>query len=74
MSPRALRHLFYPAVIAERRDNPIDKNDLLNKMLLGKDQKTGKGLSEENIRNNVCSAPFILEHTSRSCADLHLSC
>ncbi|KAF9812238.1 hypothetical protein IEO21_06278 [Rhodonia placenta] len=40
-------------IIAERRDNPIDKNDLLNKMLLGKDQKTGKGLSEENIRNNL---------------------
>ena len=40
-------------VIAERRQNPIDKKDLLQTMLSGKDAKTGEGLTDENIRNNV---------------------
>ena len=35
--------------IKERQDHPIEKNDLLNAMLLGKDPKTGKGLSEVRI-------------------------
>nr|BAK09530.1 cytochrome P450 [Postia placenta] len=40
-------------IIAERRAHPIEKNDLLNKMLLGKDPKTGKKLPEKNIRYNL---------------------
>ncbi|KAH9931026.1 cytochrome P450 [Amylocystis lapponica] len=40
-------------IIAERRANPSDKDDLLNKMLLGKDPKTGKSLPDDNIRNNL---------------------
>ena len=39
--------------MAERKANPIDKNDLLNKMLLGRDAKTGEGLSDKAITNNV---------------------
>lgn len=39
--------------IEERRKNPSDKSDLLNAMLLGKDPKTGKGLSDEAIINNA---------------------
>ena len=40
-------------VIADRKANPTEKNDLLNRMLNGKDPKTGKTLSDENIKNNV---------------------
>ena len=41
--------------IAERREHPIDKPDLLNAMLHGKDPKTGKALPEEAIVNNAIS-------------------
>lgn len=44
--------LFF-LVIAERKLNPIDKNDLLNIMLNGEDKETGAKLSEESIGNNV---------------------
>ena len=40
-------------VIQERRDNPTDKQDLLNIMLNCEDKKTGKRLSDESIRYNV---------------------
>ncbi|KZT04430.1 cytochrome P450 [Laetiporus sulphureus 93-53] len=40
-------------IIADRKANPVDRNDLLNKMLLGKDPKTGKGLSDEAVRYNL---------------------
>ncbi|KZT69908.1 cytochrome P450 [Daedalea quercina L-15889] len=40
-------------IIADRRANPTEKNDLLNRMLEGKDPKTGKTLSDENIKNNL---------------------
>ncbi|KAK7685349.1 hypothetical protein QCA50_011713 [Cerrena zonata] len=40
-------------IIAERKANPVDKKDLLYTMLEGKDPQTGKGLSIENIRNNL---------------------
>ena len=39
--------------IKERRDHPSSKNDLLNAMMRGKDPKTGKGLTDENIVNNA---------------------
>ena len=51
---------LYVLVIAERNANPIDKKDLLYTMLEGKDPQTGKGLSLENIRNNVGTSPTIL--------------
>jgi cytochrome P450/NADPH-cytochrome P450 reductase len=37
-------------VVAERKKNPKDVNDLLNRMLNGRDPVTGAGLSDENIR------------------------
>ena len=45
--------LTFSAVIAERRANPIDKEDLLNVMLNGVDKKTGKKLSDDSVRYNV---------------------
>ncbi|KAK2627065.1 hypothetical protein QTJ16_003031 [Diplocarpon rosae] len=41
------------AVVAERRSNPNDKKDLLNAMINGRDPKTGEGLAEESILNNM---------------------
>lgn len=40
-------------VVRERKANPVDKNDLLGKMLEGKDPKTGESLSDRAITNNV---------------------
>jgi len=45
-------HAIADTLIAERKQDPkgSDKNDLLSRMLFGKDPKTGQGLSDENIR------------------------
>ncbi|KAF8850100.1 fatty acid hydroxylase [Acephala macrosclerotiorum] len=40
-------------VVAERKANPNDKKDLLNAMVKGRDAKTGEGLTEESILNNM---------------------
>ena len=40
-------------VVAERKANPNDKKDLLNAMIKGRDAKTGEGLTEESIMNNM---------------------
>lgn len=40
-------------VVAERRTDPNDKKDLLNAMINGRDPKTGEGLTEESILNNM---------------------
>jgi cytochrome P450 / NADPH-cytochrome P450 reductase len=40
-------------LIEDRRRNPTDKKDLLNAMLLGRDPKTGKGLTDKMIVNNM---------------------
>ncbi|QSZ36198.1 hypothetical protein DSL72_007324 [Monilinia vaccinii-corymbosi] len=40
-------------LLAERRANPNDKKDLLNAMINGRDPKTGKGLPDSNILNNM---------------------
>ena len=40
-------------VIAERRAQPSDKKDLLNAMIRGRDPKTGEGLTDESIMNNM---------------------
>ncbi|KAG4439164.1 hypothetical protein IFR05_005363 [Cadophora sp. M221] len=40
-------------VVAERKSNPNEKKDLLNAMIKGRDPKTGEGLTEESILNNM---------------------
>ena len=45
-------------VVADRRAQPIEKKDLLTNMISGSDPKTGQGLSDDNITNNV--RPFLL--------------
>lgn len=40
-------------LIAARRQYPTDKKDLLNAMLNGRDPKTGEGLTDASIRNNM---------------------
>ncbi|CAE6527638.1 unnamed protein product [Rhizoctonia solani] len=37
-------------IVQERKQTPIDKKDLLNAMLNGRDPQTGEGLSDENIQ------------------------
>jgi cytochrome P450/NADPH-cytochrome P450 reductase len=58
-------------LVDNRRKEPEDKKDLLNAMIVGRDPKTGQGLTDESIMNNmitfliagkarrifVCSAP-----------------
>ncbi|KAF5018622.1 hypothetical protein F66182_9414 [Fusarium sp. NRRL 66182] len=40
-------------LIAARRQNPVDRDDLLNAMLNAKDPRTGEGLSPESIVDNL---------------------
>ncbi|KAF9075533.1 fatty acid hydroxylase [Rhodocollybia butyracea] len=40
-------------ILQERRDNPIEKKDLLNTMLYSKDHKTGQGLPDDAIVKNL---------------------
>ena len=40
-------------VVAERRAHPSDKKDLLNAMIKGRDAKTGEGLTDDTIYNNM---------------------
>ncbi|KAL3421663.1 bifunctional P-450/NADPH-P450 reductase [Phlyctema vagabunda] len=40
-------------VLAERRAHPNDKKDLLNAMVKGRDPKTGEGLTDASILNNM---------------------
>jgi cytochrome P450/NADPH-cytochrome P450 reductase len=40
-------------VVAYRRANPVDKKDLLNAILFGKDPQTGERLTDESIMNNM---------------------
>ncbi|KAJ1303518.1 hypothetical protein OPQ81_011703 [Rhizoctonia solani] len=37
-------------IVQERKRNPIEKNDLLNAMLNGRDPQTGQGLTDQNIQ------------------------
>lgn len=53
-------------VVEERRRNPEDKKDLLNAMVKGKDPKTGQGLSDESIMNNMIT--FLIAGTSSWCS------
>ncbi|XMA17494.1 hypothetical protein WAI453_010285 [Rhynchosporium graminicola] len=40
-------------VVTARRTHPNDKKDLLNAMVKGRDPRTGEGLTEESIMNNM---------------------
>jgi cytochrome P450/NADPH-cytochrome P450 reductase len=40
-------------VVAERKAHPNEKKDLLNAMVKGRDPKTGEGLTDESIMNNM---------------------
>lgn len=40
-------------VVDERKANPNDKKDLLNAMIKGRDPKTGEGLTEASVLNNM---------------------
>lgn len=40
-------------LVDDRRRNPEDKKDLLNAMILGKDPRTGQGLTDDAIINNM---------------------
>jgi cytochrome P450/NADPH-cytochrome P450 reductase len=51
-------------VVAERRKHPSDKKDLLNAMIKGKDPKTGEGMSDESIMNNMIT--FLIAGKSTS--------
>ena len=49
----SLLHSVANDVIAERRNNPTGKKDLLNALINGRDPKTGEALSDESVRNNM---------------------
>jgi cytochrome P450/NADPH-cytochrome P450 reductase len=51
---------------AERRANLDDKKDLLNVMLNGRDPKTGEGLTDESIINNMIT--FLIAGKSSFCS------
>ena len=51
----AFMHKVASEIATERRTHPVDKKDLLNAMINGRDPKTGESLSEENITNNMIS-------------------
>ncbi|UJR17796.1 hypothetical protein I4U23_004695 [Adineta vaga] len=46
----AYLHKICDDIVRERREHPNDANDLLNRMINGKDPETGYQLSDENIR------------------------
>ena len=51
-------------VVAERRANLNNKKDLLNTMIKGRDMKTGEGLTDESILNNMIT--FLIAGTFTS--------
>lgn len=44
---------FSHELLAARRNHPVDKQDLMNALVLGRDPQTGQGLSDESIVNNM---------------------
>jgi cytochrome P450/NADPH-cytochrome P450 reductase len=46
----AYLHSLCDEIVQQRRENPNNNNDLLNRMINGKDPDTGYQLSDENIR------------------------
>ena len=51
--------------IKERQNNPVEKNDLLNAMLLGKDSKTGKGMTEVCSLEESCFVETLCQMQAR---------
>ncbi|KAK7056328.1 hypothetical protein VNI00_002881 [Paramarasmius palmivorus] len=51
-------------IVQDRKANPTDKKDILNIMLAGKDPKTGQGLSEEAMINNLLTFMIAGHETS----------
>jgi cytochrome P450 / NADPH-cytochrome P450 reductase len=59
-------------VVAHRRADPVEKKDLLNAMIFGKDPKTGQKLTDDSIMNNMLT--FLIAGTISSplgCQDFH---
>lgn len=48
-----LLHSVAQEAVQYRRAHPTDKKDLLNAMLNGRDPKTGEGLTDESVYNNM---------------------
>lgn len=48
-----IMHVTSMEIIKRRRERPVDAPDLLNLLLHGRDPKTGKGLSDDNIVANM---------------------
>ena len=46
-------HEIADQIIQDRKRNPTDDDDLLNIMLTARDEETGEGLPDDNIRYNV---------------------
>lgn len=55
-------------LIDARKNNPEDKKDLLNAMILGQDPQTGQGLSEDTIIDNMIT--FLIAGKYRSITKL----
>ncbi|ESK87864.1 cytochrome p450 [Moniliophthora roreri MCA 2997] len=51
-------------IVVDRRANPTEKKDILNTLLYGRDPKTGRGLSEEVILNNMLTVIIAGHETS----------
>lgn len=49
-------------LLEARRQNPVDKKDLLNAMINGRDPKTGEGLDDDAIIRNMIT--FLIAGTS----------
>ncbi|KAJ5306149.1 hypothetical protein N7508_005164 [Penicillium antarcticum] len=40
-------------LVDNRKENPVEKKDLLNALILGRDPQTGQGLTDDSIVNNM---------------------
>lgn len=58
-------------VIEARRKHPNDKKDLLNAMLTGRDAKTGQGMTDESIIDNMITFLIAGHETTRYCTLPH---
>lgn len=49
----SIMHGLVDEIIADRRQHPQDSDDILNNLLNARDEETGEGLADENIRYQV---------------------
>jgi cytochrome P450/NADPH-cytochrome P450 reductase len=40
-------------LVDSRKENPVDKKDLLNALILGRDPQTGRGMTDDSIVDNM---------------------